>query len=243
MARLPRLHLADIPQHIIQKGHNNLPCFFDESDYLFYLESLKIAADQYKVEVHAYALLSNSVQLIATPRISNAIASMMQSLGRRYVQYINHRYQRSGTLWSGRYKSSLIDSEAYLLSCYRYVELQPLYQGITDSPEKYRWTSFHHHTQTKPNHLIYDHRLYHALGENKEDRANHYRETFKQVFDTRLKEFIAETVSMGKILGDDKFKEKIEEIANIRLRPKKRGRPPKKKQTTSNTDKHPTPVY
>ena len=121
MARLPRFNIIDIPQHIVQVGHNNLSCFFDDEDYEFYLHSLKLAADQYQADVHAYVLLPGSIQIVATPRVPQAISSMMQSLGRRYVQYANHRYKRSGTLWGGRYKSSLIDSDTSVLSCFRYV--------------------------------------------------------------------------------------------------------------------------
>ena len=105
MARLPRINIANIPQHIIQVGHNNLNCFFDDEDYEFYLASLQKAAEQYDVDLHAYVLMPNAIQMVATPNIANGISSMMQSLGCRYVQYVNHRYQRSGTL-CGCYKSA-----------------------------------------------------------------------------------------------------------------------------------------
>ena len=159
MARLPRINIANIPQHIIQVGHNNLNCFFDDEDYEFYLASLQKAAEQYDVDLHAYVLMPNAIQMVATPNIANGISSMMQSLGRRYVQYVNHRYQRSGTLWGGRYKSSVIDSEAYLLTCYRYVELKPMHEGIVESPE-FTSVSFNHHTGRKKSKILEDHRLY-----------------------------------------------------------------------------------
>ena len=101
MPRQARINLVGIPQHIVQTGHNRLPCFFDEEDYEFYLKSLRAASDQYQVEIHAYVLLPSAIQIIATPRVDKGVSSMMQSLGRRYVQYVNHRYQRSGTLWGG----------------------------------------------------------------------------------------------------------------------------------------------
>lgn len=230
MSRMPRFNLVDIPQHIVQVGHNNLACFFDDEDYQFYLHSLKLAADQYQVEVHAYVLLPSSIQIVATPRVSQAISSMMQSLGRRYVQYANHRYKRSGTLWGGRYKSSLIDSEAYLLTCYRYVELKPMYLGLVNEPSDYPWSSFHHHTAAERNHLIQDHRLYQKLGDSFEERAQAYSQLFRFEFDRRLFDYIAETVKVGQVLGGDTFKDRIEKIANRRVRPMKRGRP--KKETT-----------
>ncbi len=227
MPRLPRLNLANIPQHIVVQGHNNLACFFDELDYEFYLLSLKIAADQYLVNVHAYVLLPNMIQIIATPLIPNGISSMMQSLGRRYVQYVNHRYKRSGTIWGGRYKSSVIDSESYLLTCYRYVELRPMYLGLSDGPAEYPWSSFHYHTCAADNDLIKDHRLYVALGDDETERAQEYSRLFHYAFDHRLMDYIAETVKLGQVLGGDSFKDKIEQIANQRVRPLKRGRPRK----------------
>ena len=230
MPRPPRLNLVNIPQHIIQVGHNNLPCFFDDEDYEFYLYSLKRAADQYHVDVHAYALLPSTIHVIATPRILHGVSSMMQSLGRRYVQHVNHRRKRSGTLWGGRYKSSLIDSEAYLLTCYRYVELRPMYLGLAESPEDYLWSSFHHHTGQEKNHLIVDHRLYQDLGETAQERGQKYRSLFRYAFDRRLLDYIAETVKLGQVLGGDAFKDRIEKIVNQRVRPLKRGRPKKNTQ-------------
>ncbi len=234
MPRLPRLNLIDIPQHIVQVGHNNLPCFYAEEDYQFYLCSLRNAADQYRVEVHAYVLLPNMIQIIATPRVPDGISSMMQSLGRRYVQFVNHKYKRSGTLWAGRYKSSLIDSDAYLLTCYRYVELRPLYLGLADSLGAYPWSSFSHHASNEASDVITDHRLYLKLGETPQQRAEAYRKLFRYRFDRRLLEYIAETIKLGQILGGDVFKDKIEQIANQRVRPLKRGRP--RKNTTRKTD-------
>ena len=233
MARLPRINIANIPQHIIQVGHNNLNCFFDDEDYDFYLSCLKKAAEQYDVNIHAYVLMPNAVQMVATPNIPNGISSMMQSLGRRYVQYVNHRYQRSGTLWAGRYKSSVIDSEAYLLTCYRYVELKPMHEGLVESPELYKWSSFNYHTGRRKSDLIADHRLYLALGNTREDRANEYSSLFRYEFDRGLLSYIAETIKLGQVLGGDQFTEKIEKIANHRVRPLKRGRPKKKKSKAS----------
>ena len=228
MGRQSRINIVGVPQHIVQTGHNRLPCFFDDEDYQFYLKSLRTASDQYQVEIHAYVLLPNSIQIIATPRIDKGISSMMQSLGRRYVQYVNHRYKRSGTLWEGRYKSSLIDSENYLLTCYRYVELRPLHLGLVENLEEYPWSSYHHHCGEKKDWLIQDHRLFNALGDKDDERCNAYSSSFRYRFDRRMIDFIAETVNMGQVLGGDAFKDNIEAIANHRVRPLKRGRPKKK---------------
>lgn len=161
---------------------------------------------------------------------------MMQSLGRRYVQFINHRYRRSGTLWAGRYKSSLIDSDAYLLTCYRYVELRPLYLGLSESLGDYPWSSFSHHASSEDSAVITDHRLYMELGETPKERAEAYRKLFRYRFDRRLLEYIAETIKLGQVLGGDVFKDKIEKIANQRVRPLKRGRPKKSENKNSEVE-------
>lgn len=227
MARLPRLNLINIPQYIVQTGKVNQACFYDAQDYNFYLKSLKAAADQYQCDIHAYVLLKNAIQIIATPKQANSIPSMMQSLGRRYVQHVNDRYQRSGSLWGGRYKSSLIDSDAYLLSCYRYLEMRPLQLRLVEDLEDYPWSSFHHHSGLTPSKLITDHRLYVALGEDNVERCNNYNQLFRYAFDPRLLDYIAETVQVGQILGGDQFKDQVEKISNRRVRPLKRGRPRK----------------
>lgn len=227
MARTPRFNIIDIPQHIVQTGHNSLNCFFDDEDYEFYLYSLKLAADQYQADVHAYVLLPNMIQMVATPRVPQAVSSMMQSLGRRYVQYANHRYKRSGTLWSGRYKSSLIDSEAYLLSCCRYVELKPMFLRLVEDPGDYRWSSFSHNTGVRKDHLLREHKVYRNLGDTSRQRAVEYRKLFHYEFDKRLLTYIAETIKLGQVLGGDAFKDRLEKISQRSVRPLKRGRPRK----------------
>jgi len=227
VARFRRLNLINIPQLIVQTGKANQACFYDAEDYRFYLKSLKAAADQYLCDIHAYVLLANSVQILATPRVPNGISSMMQSLGRRYVQYANHRYQRSGSLWEGRYKSSLIDANGYLLSCYRFVELRPLELRGVEELEDYPWSSFHHHCGTELSDLLVDHTLYEALGDDPEERGEAYSQLFRYAFDPGLLDYIAETVQLGRVLGGDRFKDQIEQIANRRVRPLKRGRPRK----------------
>lgn len=227
MARFRRLNLINIPQLIVQTGKPNQCCFYDSEDYHFYLKSLQAAADQYLCDIHAYVLLANSVQIIATPKVPNGISSMMQSLGRRYVQYANHRYQRSGSLWEGRYKSSLIDANSYLLSCYRFVELRPLELSGVEELEDYPWSSFHHHSGAQHSDLIVDHSLYENLGEDPDERGHAYNRLFRYAFDPGLLDYISETVQLGRVLGGDRFKDQIEQIANHRVRPLKRGRPRK----------------
>lgn len=142
MARQPRYVLPGQPQHVIQRGNNRDVIFVAEADYRFYLDKLKDACDRMGCEVHAYVLMTNHVHLLMTPYEENSLGRVMQSLGRRYVQYFNYRYRRTGTLWEGRYRATLIDAESYLLTCYRYIELNPVRAGMVSHPGDYPWSSY-----------------------------------------------------------------------------------------------------
>lgn len=144
MPRLPRFGLLGIPQHVIQRGNNRQPCFADEEDYQFYLECAQTASKRCGCAVHAYVLMTNHVHLLVTPHRKEAVPRFMQHIGRRYVQYFNFRYRRSGTLWEGRYKASLVDTEAYVLKCYRYIEMNPVRAGMVRGPSDYRWSRHRH---------------------------------------------------------------------------------------------------
>jgi len=137
MPRKPRHYLAGVPAHIIQRGNNRLPCFFSADDYQFYLECLGESACRYGCVIHAYVLMTNHIHLLMTPINENAISRVLQSVGRRYVRHINQMYQRTGTLWEGRHKGSLVQSEEYVLACYRYIELNPVRAGIVAHPSEY----------------------------------------------------------------------------------------------------------
>lgn len=125
MPRRPRIKLPGLPQHVVQRGVNRKPCFFTEEDYQCYLHWLKKAAVDYRCALHAYVLMTNHVHLLVTPGTTEGLGRLMQSVGRRYVQYINSTYKRTGTLWEGRFKSSVVQEEDYFLTCSRYIELNP----------------------------------------------------------------------------------------------------------------------
>ena len=144
MLRRPRIHLDGIPLHIVQRGHNRKPCFFGEDDYHTHLHWLGEALSKERRLLHAYALTTNHDHLLVTPERLESIPRLIIALGRRYVQYIKTTYRRSGTLWDSRYKSSLIQAETYLLSCQRYIELNPVRAAMVDDPAHYRWTSYRH---------------------------------------------------------------------------------------------------
>ena len=126
MARQPRFVLPGHPQHVIQRGNNRNVIFAEDADYCIYKDKLGEACERFRCRVHAYVLMTNHVHLLITPETEQGISKVMQSLGRQYVQYFNYRYQRTGTLWEGRYKASLLDTTQYLLTCYRYIELNPV---------------------------------------------------------------------------------------------------------------------
>ena len=170
MPRLPRLNLAGVPQHVVQRGNNRQVCFFVEQDYVVYLDKLKYYAKQYQVDVHAFVLMTNHVHLLMTPYTDKGVSQLMQSLGRYYVRYINQTYNRTGTLWEGRYKSTLVDSEEYLLLVSRYIELNPVRANMVEHPAEYPWSSYHANALDKVVELISPHPVYQRLGNNKKAR-------------------------------------------------------------------------
>lgn len=145
MPRKPRMYLPGVPAHVVQRGNNREACFFQDEDYQFYLAVLGDALKRYRVQLHAYVLMTNHVHLLMTPTDESGISRVMQHLGRLYVLYVNRTYRRSGTLWEGRHKSSLINATEYLLTCYRYIELNPVRAGMVAVPEEYRWSSCRWH--------------------------------------------------------------------------------------------------
>lgn len=143
MARQPRFDLPGVPQHIVQRGNDRQPRFADTAGYLRYRQELGEAARKHGCTLHAYVLMTNHVHLLATPAEPGGISRMMQAIGRRYVAAFNARYRRTDTLWEGRFKSALVDSERYVLACYRYIELNPVRAGMVAAPGDYRWSSYH----------------------------------------------------------------------------------------------------
>ncbi|MBA8885076.1 transposase [Dokdonella fugitiva] len=160
MARLPRIEFADIPQHVVQRGNDRQPCFLEDADYRRYLRGLQEAALDHGCHIHAYVLMTNHVHLLLTPTTVGAVSRMMQQLGRGYVGYFNTAHHRSGTLWEGRFKSNLVDSERYLLTCYRYIEMNPVRAGMVEEPGAYRWSSYGHNASGGPDAIVTPHPIY-----------------------------------------------------------------------------------
>lgn len=230
MPRLPRFNLLDVPQHIIQRGNNRQACFFSEEDYRYYLECLREAAAQHGCDIHAYVLMTNHVHLLATPTKDQAVTKMMQSLGRRYVQYVNHQYRRTGTLWEGRYRASLVQSERYVLTCYRYIELNPVRaQGMVDHPGDYPWSSYQANAYGRGDEWLIPHAEYRQLGVTVPERQFAYRGLFDMALDPSQLHEISQSANQGVVLGSERFRDEIEAALSVRARPGKRGRPIKKR--------------
>jgi putative transposase len=225
MARKPRFNLTGIPQHVIQRGNNREPCFFAENDYCRYLDYLEEAARNNHCSIHAYVLMTNHVHLLVTPSNAYGVSHMMQDLGRKYVRYINHIYKRTGTLWEGRFKSCLVDSEGYLLTCMRYIELNPVRASMVSHPGDYRWSSYAFNAMGKPSSLICKHVLYRQLGSDGSQQQIAYRELFRNHLDKDDIGGIRESLNQELVLGRNDFKEKINRLTNRQVKPAKMGRP------------------
>jgi len=225
LARKPRFSLPGVPQHVIQRGNNRDPCFFAEDDYHRYLVDLKEALGRNDCRLHAFVLMTNHVHMLLTPMSEHGVSHLMQDLGRKYVRYINHSYRRSGTLWEGRYKSSLIDSEAYLLTCMRYIELNPLRANMVTHPGEYRWSSYAANANGRDNPLLSLHPVYQQLGMEPASRQHAYRELFRQHMDHTIIHDIREALNQELVLGREDFKTRIEQMTQRQTRPGRMGRP------------------
>ena len=225
MPRKPRFNLIGIPQHVIQRGNNREPCFYAEQDFRRYLDDLLDVSDKYNCRIHAYVLMTNHVHLLMTPMVDHGISQLMQALGRRYVYYVNKAYKRTGTLWEGRYKSSLIDSDQYLLTCMEYIELNPIRANMVNHPGEYKWSSYHANAQGENDPLIDNHPLYAELGSSSEARQSAYRELFRHHMDNDILHEIRDALNHEMVLGRSYFKDKIEEITKRQTRLGKPGRP------------------
>jgi putative transposase len=224
MARLPRYNLPGQPQHVILRGNNRNIIFAAEEDYHFFIECLQRAVEEHGCAIHAYVLMTNHVHLLMTPAREDSISKTMQSLGRRYVQYFNFTQKRTGTLWEGRYKATLIDSEQYLLTCYRYIELNPVRANMVAHPREYPWSSYLCHAEGAANKLIVDHPLYLSLGKNREERQAAYRALFAAHVSEASMDEIREATNKGWALGGARFVLEVAKAVSRRIAPLARGR-------------------
>ena len=225
MPRRPRLAVAGIPLHIIQCGLHRAACFFAEDDYQFYLHYLGEYARDFGCDIHAYVLMPNHVHLLLTPKEADGAARMMKHLGQRYVQYVNRINDRTGTLWEGRFRSCLTQSDDYVLACYRYIELNPARAGMVTHPRQYRWSSYGANGDGKTNALITPHEQYVSLGRGQPSRLENYRALFKAPMNPTIIEDIRQATNGNYALGNPKFQAKIAAALGRRAARGKAGRP------------------
>ena len=227
MPRLPRLDLPGVAQHVVQRGNDRRPCFFRDEDYVRYLMELRELGTRFGCHVHAYVLMTNHVHLLVTPECAGAVSRLMQSLGRRYVRYVNDRYHRTGTLWEGRFRSCLVDTEHHVLACYRYIELNPVRAGMTESPVEYRWSSFAGNATAAFDPLLRPHPCYFALGATPAARTAAYAVLVASGLDDSHTDEIRRFTQRQHALGSERFRAAIEAQLGRRAGPAKIGRPRK----------------
>jgi putative transposase len=225
--RRPRLTLAGVPVHLIQRGHNRDACFFAEEDYALYLDHLAELSTKFGCAVHAYVLMTNHVHLLLTPQQAKGASLLMKHLGQRYVQYVNRAYRRSGTLWEGRFRSCLAQEEGYVLACQRYIELNPVRAQIVTHPRHYRWSSYRTNAEGKASTFLTPHAQYLSLGSTDESRREAYRLLVRSELDPEVIQEIRDATNGNFALGGDRFKKQVEAMLGRRVSRGQRGRPRK----------------
>lgn len=225
MARLPRLTVPGYPHHIIQRGNNRQPIFGDASDYELLLALLGEQAREHQVALHAYVLMSNHLHLLATPAAEGGVPAMMQAIGRTYVRHFNRRHGRSGTLWEGRYRSSLIQAERYLLACMVYIDLNPVRAGMVADPSSYPWSSHGHYAGRRVDRLITPHPLWWALGNTPFAREAAYAELVHAGLNGDQQRALTDSALGGWALGEADYVADLQKRTERRVAKGRAGRP------------------
>lgn len=225
MARLPRLTLPGYPHHIIQRGNNRQPIFAAGADYEALLSLFEEHAAKSRVAIHAYVLMSNHFHLLATPESLEGIPEMMQAVGRRYVRYFNQRQGRSGTLWEGRYKSTLIQAERYLLACMVYIDLNPVRAGLAADPADYPWSSHAHYIGRRSDRLVTPHPLYWELGNTPFARDAAYADMVRSGITVQQQQALTDSALRGWALGEKDYVDDLQRRTARRVSRAPVGRP------------------
>jgi REP-associated tyrosine transposase len=202
MPRRHRIQLADLTQHLINRGNNRCDIFRADEDYLFFLLVLRDASVRHQVDVHSYALMTNHFHIMATPRVATGLSDAMHLVGTKYVGYFNRRYARTGTLFEGPFRSSVIDTDRYWFTCMRYVELNPVRAGLVSDPSEYRWSSYPANALGVRSELIAPHSLYISLGESAACRQQSWRELCREAIPQEHLLEIREAIHRGGTLSD-----------------------------------------
>lgn len=227
MARVPRLTVPALPHHVIQRGNNRQAIFFEPEDYRVFLDCLRIAKHKCRAHLYAYVLMANHVHLLLEPTQAGDLGRLMQSVGRRYVRYINDTYRRSGTLWEGRFKSAVVSRDEYLIVCSRYIELNPVRAGMVAHPADYQWSSYRYRALGQPDGLVDDDPWYVGLGPHAADRQRAYRAWMDRSIAEDEWAQIREATQKGRVIGGATFQEELSDRVGRRLIGEARGRPSK----------------
>jgi putative transposase len=229
MARLPRLTVPGYAHHIIQRGNNRQPIFEGRADYDLLLDLLEENARKYQVAIHAYVLMSNHFHLLATPETAGGIPQMMQAVGRRYVRNYNLRHARTGTLWEGRYKSTLIQAERYLLACMVYLDLNPVRAGMVADPADYAWSSHQHYIGRRADRLVTPHPLYWEMGNTPFAREHAYADLVHAGIGQEQQQALTDSALRGWALGEPDYVADLQRRTARRVARSQAGRPVIKK--------------
>jgi putative transposase len=203
MPRQPRFRVPGFPQHIIHRGNDRKVTFHTDHDFRVYRRYLADAVSKHCCAVHSYCLMSNHVHLLVTPERADAIPKALQVVSQRYAQYFNRLYDRCGTLWEGRYRATLVDSDAYVLTCHRYIELNPVRAAMVADPAQYEYSSFRRNALGRFDPLISEHSVYQGLSDAEDERRARYRKMFDEDLGQEQLAEIRRATNSGLILGGD----------------------------------------
>lgn len=226
MARPPRLVLPDGLHHLLQRGNNRQPVFLDDEDRQRYLDALREAVRLHGVLVHGYALMDDHVHLLVTPQRQGSLARALQTLGRRYVVGFNRRHGRSGTLWEGRYRTTLVEAASHFHPLLRYVEQHMLRSGLAEDAAEARWSSAPHHLGLRRDPLLSEHPQYWALGNTPFEREAAHRRALAQVLEPAELALIRRHVHSGWPLLSEGTRRSLADRLERPLAPRRPGRPP-----------------
>jgi putative transposase len=227
MPRRARIVAAGYPMHVILRGIDRAAVFFDEEDRTFFLETLAAVAAEESVAVHAYVLMTNHIHLLMTATRDNGVAAVMKRLGQRYVQHVNRTYRRTGGLFEGRFRSSLIEADAYLLACQRYIELNPVRASMVPAPGAYPWSSYRANALGGTNPVVTPHALYRELAGSDETRLAAYRRLFEDVLSAELLRRLRDCTNGGFVIGSPRFERQVAAMVGRRTWKGSPGRPRK----------------
>jgi putative transposase len=226
MSRSPRLFLPNMPLHIVERGHDRQPVFAQQNDFEYYVANLADAKSKHDIRLYGYCLMTNHVHLLIAPGDDvTGVSGFMRMLAGRQTRHINKRENRTGTLWEGRFKASLIDTDTYLLACHRYIDLNPVRAGMVSMPEEYRWSSFRCHAGIEKNKLLDTSDIYKALGEERVTRGSAYQRYVASGINDEESSTIRTALRRNQVTGNQAFKEAIERRTGRHLSSRGRGRP------------------